>query len=124
MARRYPLLLRDWLYTIKESKMRPTSKKITATAATLFTFAAIAMAAPAANAEDYCIVNGAQAAHGCGFPTMEQCRAASAGIGGMCSQAPAARSSNDALAYQPRHASSARKLRSHSTPKAPAPNDS
>ena len=50
------------------------------------------MTAPAAKADDYCITNGAQAAHGCGYPTMEACRqAANGGIGGSCSQAGGAK---------------------------------
>ena len=46
--------------------------------------------------------NGAQAAHGCGYPTMEACRSAAAGIGGSCSQAGGAKTTNDAMAYQPK----------------------
>ncbi|HVX76978.1 MAG TPA: DUF3551 domain-containing protein [Bradyrhizobium sp.] len=92
----------------KEKKMTPASKKLTASAATLFTFAFVAMTAPAAYADDYCITNGAQVAHGCGYPTMEACRAASAGIGGSCSEAPSGSGStasnpSSAMAYQPRH---------------------
>jgi hypothetical protein len=82
-------------------EMRPTSKKIGVLAAALFT-SAFVMAAPAANAEDYCITSGAQAAHGCGYPTMEACRAAASGIGGMCSSAAPAQSPQNAFAYQPR----------------------
>jgi hypothetical protein len=66
------------------------------------------MAATGARADDYCITNGAQAAHGCGYPTMEACRAAAVGIGGMCSQSggSSTSSSSDALAYhaEPVHA--------------------
>ena len=80
--------------------MKPISKMITASAATLFTFAFLGMTAPAVHADEYCITNGAQAAHGCGYPSMEACRAASSGIGGTCAehiQAP-----NNALAYAPK----------------------
>jgi uncharacterized protein YfaQ (DUF2300 family) len=83
--------------------MTSTSKTFVASAATLFASAFLMMTAPAAQAEDYCITNGAQAAHGCGYPTMEACRAASAGMGGTCSQAGGgAKSTNDALAFQPK----------------------
>ena len=87
----------------KEKKMTPTSKKLTTSAATLFAFAFLAMGAPVAHAEDYCITNGAQTAHGCGYPSMETCRAASAGIGGTCSAAASSRNPSDALgqAQQP-----------------------
>ena len=64
--------------------MRSTSRTIAASAAALSTIAFFMMTAPAAYAADYCITNGAQEAHGCGYPTMEACQAASAGIGGYC----------------------------------------
>jgi hypothetical protein len=82
--------------------MTPISKTFVASAATLFASAFFVMSAPAAKADDFCIINGAQAAHGCGYPTMEACRAASAGMGGMCSQSGGAKSTSDALAYQPK----------------------
>ena len=81
--------------------MTPTSKTFAASAAAMFSFALL-MAAPAARADDFCITNGAQAAHGCGYPAMEACRAASAGMGGTCSQAGGAKTTNDAMAYQPK----------------------
>ncbi|MDX3969281.1 MAG: DUF3551 domain-containing protein [Bradyrhizobium sp.] len=91
--------------------MTSSSKTFVASAATLFACAFLMMTAPAAQAEEYCITNGAQAAHGCGYPTMEACRAASAGIGGSCSQSGGAKTSNDAFALQPKRTQS-RKLRS------------
>jgi hypothetical protein len=99
----------------KEEKMKPTSKTFTASAATLFAFALFVMTAPAVQAEDYCITNGAQAAHGCGYPSMEACRAASAGIGGMCAELSPTPS--NALAYQPKqpHARSELRLRKQHT---------
>jgi len=85
--------------------MTTISKTIAASAATLFASAFLVLTAPAAQAEDYCITNGAQAAHGCGYPTMEACRQAAGGIGGSCSQAGGgAKTSNDALAFQPKQA--------------------
>ena len=83
--------------------MTSTSKTIAASAATLFASAFFVLSAPAAKADDYCITNGAQAAHGCGYPTMEACRSAAGGIGGTCSQSGGAKTSNDAMAYQPKH---------------------
>jgi len=96
----------------KENKMKPTSKKFTASAATLFTFAFFAMTAPAAQAEDYCITNGAQAAHGCGYPTMETCQAASSGIGGTCSLSSSSKASSESMAYQPKQPRSRNEIRS------------
>ena len=97
---------------LDKDTMTPTSKTFVASAATLFASAFLMMTAPAAQAEDYCITNGAQAAHGCGYPTMEACRAAAGGIGGTCSQSGGTKTSNDALAYQPKHAKPRARLRS------------
>lgn len=91
--------------------MTSISKTFVASAATLFASAFLMMAAPAAQAEEYCITNGAQAAHGCGYPTMDACRAAAGGIGGSCSQSGGAKSTNDSLAYQPKQTQSRTKLR-------------
>jgi len=92
--------------------MTSTSKTFVASAATLFASAFLLMTAPAARADDFCITNGAQAAHGCGYPTMEACRSAAAGIGGTCSQSGGAKSTYDALAFQPKQTKSHTKLRS------------
>jgi hypothetical protein len=96
--------------------MKPTSKKFTASAATLFTFAVFVMTAPTARADDYCITNGAQAAHGCGYQTMEACQAASAGIGGSCSLSSSSKKPSDSLAYQPKQPHSRSELRSRKEP--------
>jgi hypothetical protein len=78
--------------------MKQSPSKLSLSAAALFTFAFV-MAAPAARADDYCITNGAQAAHGCGYSSMEACRAAASGIGGMCSQSGGSSASpSDAMA--------------------------
>ncbi|MEY9184603.1 hypothetical protein ABIG06_006167 [Bradyrhizobium sp. USDA 326] len=90
--------------------MTSNSKTFVASAATLFASAFLMMTAPAAKADDFCITNGAQAAHGCGYPTMEACRQAAGGIGGTCSQSGGAKTSNDAFAQQPKQTHS-RKLR-------------
>jgi hypothetical protein len=72
-----------------------------APAAAAMTLALFAVTAPtAARADDFCISNGAQAAHGCGYPTMEACKQASAGIGGSCSQSASASNTNNAMALQ------------------------
>lgn len=91
----------------KGNKMTSTSKTLTAAAAALFASLFFVMTAPAAYADDYCITGGAQVAHGCGYPSMETCRAASAGIGGTCSLAAGSSTSNpnnaNALAQPKRH---------------------
>ena len=85
--------------------MTPTMKKLAGPAATMLALAMLATTAPAAHAANYCIKDGAQAAHGCGYPNMERCRAASSGIGGICSRAPVATSSGAALAHRAQQAS-------------------
>jgi hypothetical protein len=83
--------------------MKTTSIKLATAAATLFTSVFLVMSAPAAYADDYCITSGAQAGHGCGYPSMETCRAAASGISGTCSLAGGSTSnSNNALAFQPK----------------------
>jgi hypothetical protein len=94
--------------------MKPTSKTFSASAATLFSLALLTMAAPAAKADDFCITSGAQAAHGCGYPTMEACHAATAGMGGICAPSASNKSPSDALNYQPKQ------KRSRNQPKQPA----
>jgi hypothetical protein len=83
--------------------MTPASKTSTASAAATLSFALLIMIALPAGADEFCITNGAQAAHGCGYPTMETCRAASAGIGGSCARSRSSGSTSDALASQPKH---------------------
>jgi len=90
--------------------MTPISKTFAVSAATLFASAFLVLTAPTAKADDYCITNGAQAAHGCGYPTMEACRAAAGGIGGICAQS-GAKSASDSLAYQPKRSKSRSRLR-------------
>jgi hypothetical protein len=81
--------------------MKPTSIKLAAAAATLFTTLFFVMSAPAAYADDYCITSGAQAGHGCGYPSMETCRAAASGISGTCTLAGgSAKSPSDAMGFQ------------------------
>lgn len=91
--------------------MTPTSKTFATCAATLFAFALLMTTAPAARADDYCITNGAQAAHGCGYPSMEACKAASAGIGGTCSASASSKNPSESLAFQPKQPRSRSELR-------------
>lgn len=91
--------------------MKSPSKIITTSAATLLGFAVAELTTPAVQADEYCITSGAQAAHGCGYPSMETCRAASSGIGGICSPAPSYNNPSNALAYQPKRPHSRSKLR-------------
>jgi hypothetical protein len=73
--------------------MKATSMKLTLTAAAV-TSLFFVMSAPSAYADDYCITGGAQAGHGCGYPSMETCRSAAAGISGTCSLAAGSSTTN------------------------------
>src|SRR3569833_2684436 len=90
-----------WDFLTRTRQHDLVSKTFAVSAATLFASAFLVLTAPTAKAEDYCITNGAQAAHGCGYPTMEACRAAAGGIGGSSSQSGGAQTSTDAQAFQP-----------------------
>ncbi len=96
-----------------QSKMTTTSIKLT-TAAAAITSLFFVMSAPAAYADDYCITGGAQAGHGCGYPSMETCRAAAAGISGSCSLAAGSSTTS------PNNANAMAQSRKH--PKAPVAN--
>jgi hypothetical protein len=103
----------------ERNKMRPTSKKVTASAATLFTFAFFVMTAPAVYADEYCVSGGSNSVNSCGYSTMEQCQAASSGRGGMCNRAASAQSAQppgNALAYQPKQPHSRSVHRSNKEP--------
>jgi len=98
--------------------MIPSLEKLKVPAIAIVAYALLAMAGPAARADDYCITNGAQAAHGCGYPNMEACRAASAGIGGICSLSSSSKNPSDAMAYQPKQPQSQGKARPRKIPSA------
>lgn len=83
------------------------SIKLATASAALFTSLFFVMSAPSAHADDYCITSGAQAGHGCGYPSMDACRAAAAGISGTCSLAAGSSTTSpnnaNALAQSNRH---------------------
>jgi hypothetical protein len=82
--------------------MKVTLNKITTSVATLFISAVLVMTLPRSLADEYCIKYGGQVGFGCGYPTMEECRARSSGISGTCMLTSSAQSPSDALAYQPK----------------------
>jgi hypothetical protein len=94
--------------------MKKFLKLAAAPATVLCAMAFMTMATPA-SAGDYCATNSS-GMRGCGFSTMEQCKASMAGVNGTCDRdpfLPAAsnsasngNSTNSALAYQPKHAGS------------------
>jgi hypothetical protein len=81
--------------------MTSVSKTFAVSAATLFASAFLVLTAPTAKAEDYCITNGAQAAHGCGYPTMETCRAAAAAARRPTTRSPSNRSRRSITSFGP-----------------------
>jgi Protein of unknown function (DUF3551) len=82
--------------------MKEFLKATTAPAAALL--AAIAFAAmttPDASAAEFCRRDVTGHMTGCGFDSMAQCQAASAGIGGDCFRDPSLGDNKDAYAYHP-----------------------
>jgi hypothetical protein len=88
--------------------------KMTAAPAALCAMAFVAMATPAAAASpkaaaapkiDYCRTDVTAGTRSCGFASLEQCQAMSAGRGGGCFENPfpsGGTSSSSAFAYQPK----------------------
>jgi hypothetical protein len=60
-----------------------------------------AMSGNQASAAEFCRQDVTGHMTSCGFDTMEQCKAASAGIGGDCFRDPSLNNSRDAFGYQP-----------------------
>jgi uncharacterized protein DUF3551 len=82
--------------------MKEFLKAATAPAAALLAAMAFgAMTAPDASAAEFCRQDVTGHMTGCGFASMEQCQAASAGIGGDCFRDPNLNYSNNAYAYHP-----------------------
>jgi hypothetical protein len=82
--------------------MKEFLKATTAPAAALL--AAIAFAAmttPDASAAEFCRMDVSGHMTSCGFDSMEQCRAASSGIGGDCLRDPNLSDSRNTYAYHP-----------------------
>ncbi len=80
--------------------MKQLLKMTAAPAAALFTMAFVAMATPA-SAGEFCTTN-TSGMRGCGYSTMEQCKASTSGIFGSCFRDPFLAESS-VLAYQPKH---------------------
>jgi hypothetical protein len=84
--------------------MKEFLKATTAPAAALFaTIAFGAMTAPDASAAEFCRTDVSGHMTSCGFESMAQCQASSAGIGGDCFRDPSLSNSNskNAYAYHP-----------------------
>jgi Protein of unknown function (DUF3551) len=86
--------------------MKQLLKMTAAPATALFTLAFVAMATPA-SAGDYCSTNSS-GMRGCGYLSLEQCQAATAGVYSSCYRDPfladtGSVSGVSAYAYQPKH---------------------
>src|ERR1700716_3524978 len=82
--------------------MKEFLKATTAPAAALLaTIAFGAMIAPDASAAEFCRTDVTGHMTSCGFDSMAQCQAASAGIGGDCFRDPSLGDSRNAYAYHP-----------------------
>src|ERR1700704_6393760 len=82
--------------------MKEFLKATTAPAAALLAAIAFgAMIAPDASAAEFCRTDVSGHMTSCGFDSMAQCQAASAGIGGGCFRDPALSDSKSAYAYHP-----------------------
>jgi Protein of unknown function (DUF3551) len=77
--------------------MKTLSKMMTASAAVFGTLAFMAMAAPAAQAGEFCMTDSS-GMRGCGFETIEQCHASASGKNGSCDHDPFYKNPTDALA--------------------------
>jgi Protein of unknown function (DUF3551) len=78
---------------------------IAATAPAAASIAAIAfgaLTAPEASAGEFCRRDVTGHMTGCGFATMEQCQASSAGVGGDCFRDPYLKDNSNANAYYPK----------------------
>jgi uncharacterized protein DUF3551 len=81
--------------------MRELLKATTAPAAFVAAIAFGAMIVPASAAE-FCRTDVTGHMTSCGFDSMAQCQASSAGVGGDCFRDPNLKDSNDAYAHQPK----------------------
>ena len=81
--------------------MKEFLKATTAPAAALLAAIAFGAMTTPASAAEFCRRDVTGHMTGCGFDSMAQCQAASAGIGGDCFRDPSLGDSKDAYAYHP-----------------------
>lgn len=83
--------------------MKQLFKLTVAPASALFALALFAMTTPAsAGPNEYCRQDITSGMRSCGFSSLEQCQAMSAGRGGDCYRDPFLANTSNALAYQPK----------------------
>ena len=76
---------------------------MTAPAAAFTVMAFVGLAAPAAQAGEFCMTDSS-AMRGCGYATMEQCQASAAGKNGSCTRDPFFEAAGAASKVSPRNA--------------------
>jgi hypothetical protein len=81
--------------------MKEFLKAATAPAAALFAAIAVGAVTTPAGAAEFCRMDVTGHMTSCGFASMEQCKAASAGIGGDCFRDPYLSDNKNAYAYHP-----------------------
>jgi hypothetical protein len=81
--------------------MKEFLKAATAPAAALLAAIAVGAMATPASAAEFCRTDVSGHMTSCGFASMEQCKAASAGIGGDCFRDPTLSDNKNAYAYHP-----------------------
>jgi hypothetical protein len=87
----------------QENMKKQFLKAATAPAAALLAAIAFAaMIAPDASAAEFCRTDVSGHMTSCGFDTMAQCQASSAGIGGDCFRDPSLSDSKNAYGYHPK----------------------
>jgi hypothetical protein len=86
----------------RENKMKKLLITTAAPATAMFALAFLTMATPASAAE-FCRQDATSGMRGCGYVSLEQCRAASSGIGGTCYRDPYLADNSSANAYAPKN---------------------
>jgi uncharacterized protein DUF3551 len=87
-------------YNQQRGTMTSISKLMTASAFALCTAAFVSLSAPVAQAGEYCSTN-TSGMRGCGFSSLEQCKAAMSGLMGTCARDPYYK--DPTLALQAKH---------------------
>jgi hypothetical protein len=97
--------------------MKQLLKLTIAPASALFALALVAMATPAsAGPNEYCRQDITSGMRSCGFSSLAQCQAMSAGRGGDCYRDPFLANTSNALAYQPKSSPAKSAARRAKTP--------
>jgi Protein of unknown function (DUF3551) len=93
--------------------MKTLSKMMTASAAVFGTLAFMAMAAPAAQAGEFCMTDSS-GMRNCGYSSLDQCHASASGKNGSCGRDPFFKNPADSLAQaKPAHVRNVKQTVAH-----------